>query len=93
MAGTQTTQTKQANNNQQQQKKELVDLECDDEFEEFNEEGLFCFLTYALKRDLVFFSVHRFVLRSVVSFRFVLFCFFLFRFMEEIERELIRYRH
>ena len=32
-------QQQQATGTNAKQKKELVDLECDDEFEEFNEEG------------------------------------------------------
>ena len=60
-AAAQQQQQQQATGANAKQKKELVDLECDDEFEEFNEEGarrsfLGVVLKYKMRRERSVFS-------------------------------------
>ena len=74
-------QQQQATGTNAKQKKELVDLECDDEFEEFNEEGarrsfLGIVLKYKMRRerDPFFFSLFSFSLARDLSLSLSLFC-------------------
>ena len=80
-AAQQQQQQQQATGTNAKQKKELVDLECDDEFEEFNEEGarrsfLGIVLKYKMRkeRDPFFFSLFSFSLARDLSLSLSLFC-------------------
>ena len=74
-------QQQQATGTNAKQKKELVDLECDDEFEEFNEEGarrsfLGIVLKYKMRKERSVFSFLSFLSLSArdLSLSLSLFC-------------------